>query len=273
MGTAGRTWLITGTSRGFGREWAVAALERGDRVVATARDPGSLSELVERFGDRVLPLALDVTDRAAVFAVVQRAHEHFDGLDIVVNNAGYGLFGMVEEVSEQQAREQFETNVFGALWVTQAALPYLRERGSGHFLQVSSVGGLTSFPSLGIYHASKYALEGFCQSLALEVRPFGIDVTMIEPGAFATDWGGASALAATPHEAYAPAHAAMNAARADRSHLGDPTATAAAVLRIVDAEQPPLRCFLGGSNLALVEAEYDARLATWRAWQSVAELG
>ncbi|MBF6619861.1 MAG: SDR family oxidoreductase [Patulibacter sp.] len=273
MGATGRTWFITGASRGFGREWTVAALERGDRVVATARDPRTLADLEERFGERVLALRLDVTDRAGVFATVARAHEHFGGLDIVVNNAGYGLFGMVEEVAEQEARDQFETNVFGALWVTQAALPFLREQGRGHLVQVSSVGGLLSIPSLGIYHASKYALEGFSQSLAAEVAPFGIHVTLVEPGAFATDWGGASAHGAAPLDAYAPAHAVMNQARASNSHgRGNPAATAEAVLRIVDAEQPPLRCFLGSGNLALIEGEYDARLATWRAWQDTAEL-
>src|SRR5579864_4627311 len=154
-----RTWFITGTSRGFGREWAAAALERGDRVAATARDPRALDELVQQYGDALLPMALDVTDRGAVFDTVGRAHEHFGRLDIVVNNAGYGQFGFVEELTERELRDQIETNLFGALWVTQAALPFLRAQGSGHLLQVSSLGGLSAFPSLGIYAASKFALE------------------------------------------------------------------------------------------------------------------
>ena len=139
-----KVWFITGTSRGFGREWALAALERGDKVAATARALGSLDGLVAAHGDAVLPMQLDVTDRDAAFAAVAEAHAHFGRLDVVVNNAGYGQFGMVEELSEEEARAQIETNLFGALWVTQAALPFLREQGSGHFLQVSSIGGISA---------------------------------------------------------------------------------------------------------------------------------
>jgi NAD(P)-dependent dehydrogenase (short-subunit alcohol dehydrogenase family) len=137
---ANKTWFITGTSRGFGREWTKAALDRGDRVAATARDTSSLDDLRSEHGDALLALTLDVTDREAAYGAVTHAHEHFGGLDIVVNNAGYGHFGMVEEISEQEARAQIETNLFGALWVTQAALPFLREQGSGHIIQVSSIG-------------------------------------------------------------------------------------------------------------------------------------
>ncbi len=177
-----KVWFITGTSRGFGREWAIAALQRGDKVAATARDTASLADLVDKYGDAILPIQLDVTDRAADFAAVKQAHDHFGRLDVVVNNAGYGQFGFVEELSEQDARDQIETNVFGALWVTQAALPYLREQRSGHIIQVSSIGGIVAFPNVGIYHASKWALEGFSQALAQEVAPFGVHVTLIEPG-------------------------------------------------------------------------------------------
>jgi NAD(P)-dependent dehydrogenase (short-subunit alcohol dehydrogenase family) len=192
-----RTWFITGTSRGFGREWAAAALQRGDRVVGTARDPSTLDDLTTEYPDTLLALALDVTDREAVFATVKRAHDHFGELDIVVNNAGYGQFGMVEELSEQEARDQIETNLFGALWVTQAALPYLRDRGAGHILQVSSIGGISAFGGIGMYHASKWGLEGLSQALAQEVQQFGIHVTLIEPGGFSTDWGGAGSNPST----------------------------------------------------------------------------
>src|SRR5690606_11048133 len=185
-----KVWFITGASRGFGREWAIAALDRGDRVAATARDVSTLDDLRDRFGDAVLAMTLDVTDRAADFAAVQRAHDHFGRLDIVVNNAGYGHFGFVEELTETEVRDQMETNFFGALWVTQAALPYLRRQRSGHIIQVSSIGGVSAFADLGAYHASKWALEGLSQSLSLEVAPFGIHVTLIEPGGYATDWGG-----------------------------------------------------------------------------------
>jgi NAD(P)-dependent dehydrogenase (short-subunit alcohol dehydrogenase family) len=211
---ATKTWFITGTSRGFGREWTIAALRRGDRVAAAARDPRTLDDLAEEYGDALLPLRLDVTDRQAAFDTVRSAHEHLGRLDIVVNNAGYGQFGMVEELSEAEVRDQIETNLFGALWVTQAALPFLRAQGSGHLLQVSSIGGISAFPGIGMYHASKWALEGISQSLAQEVRDFGIKVTLIEPGGFSTDWGGASAKHATALDAYDRAHEASQQRRA-----------------------------------------------------------
>jgi short-subunit dehydrogenase involved in D-alanine esterification of teichoic acids len=151
-----KIWFITGTSRGFGREWAIAALERGDKVAATARDISSLDDLAAKYDDAVLPMELDVTDRGADVAAVKRAHDYFGRLDVVVNNAGYGQFGMVEEISEQEIRAQLETNLLGALWITQAALPYLREQGSGHILQVSSIGGISAFMNTGAYHASKW---------------------------------------------------------------------------------------------------------------------
>jgi NAD(P)-dependent dehydrogenase (short-subunit alcohol dehydrogenase family) len=263
-----KTWFITGTSRGFGREWAIAALERGDRVAATARDPATLDDLVAQHGDSVLPVALDVTDREAVFDAVRRAHERFGRLDVVVNNAGYGQFGMVEELSEAEARDQIETNLFGALWVTQAALPYLREQGSGHFLQVSSIGGISAFAGMGMYHASKWALEGISQSLALEVAGFGVKVTVIEPGGYATDWGGSSARHATALPAYADARERGRQARAQRTASpGDPAATRDAVLQLVDAEEPPLRVFFGDGPLAIASADYESRLRTWREWE------
>jgi NAD(P)-dependent dehydrogenase (short-subunit alcohol dehydrogenase family) len=270
---ATKTWFITGTSRGFGREWASAALRRGDRVAGTARDPGTLDDLVQEHGDALLPMELDVTDREAVFEAVRRAHEHFGRLDVVVNNAGYGQFGMVEELSEQEAREQIETNLFGALWVTQAALPFLREQRSGHFLQVSSIGGISAFPGIGMYHASKWALEGLSQALAQEVEGFGIHVTLIEPGGFSTDWGGASARHAERLDAYSDVHEASRQRRAGVStSSGDPTASSEAVLRVVDADDPPLRVFFGRSPLGIAERDYEGRLATWREWQPVAEL-
>ncbi|MDQ2957929.1 MAG: SDR family oxidoreductase [Actinomycetota bacterium] len=263
-----KTWFITGASRGFGREWTIAALERGDSVAATARDTATLSDLVERFGGKILPLQLDVTNRDAAFASVAQAHSHFGRLDVVVNNAGYGQFGMVEELSEQDARAQIETNLFGALWITQAALPFLREQGSGHFLQVSSIGGISAFPGIGMYHASKWALEGISQSLAAEVAGFGIKVTLIEPGGFSTDWGGPSAKHADPLDAYADFREQVNAWRAERNVTpGDPVATRGVVLALVDAEQPPLRIFLGDGPLALATSDYESRLATWREWE------
>jgi len=268
-----KTWFLTGTSSGFGLEWATAALERGDRVAATARDVSSLDGLVDRFGDAVLPLALDVTDRAADFAAVAQAHDHFGRLDVVVNNAGYGQFGFTEELSEAELRDQMETNLFGAFWVTQAALPFLRAQGSGHIVQVSSIGGISAFPNIGAYHASQWALEGFSQALAQEVAGFGIHVTLVEPGGFSTDWGGSSARHATPIAAYDEARAQMAEARAKRIGTPvNPSSSAAAILRVVDAEQPPLRVFFGSSPLGTAKADYASRIATWEQWDDVAQL-
>ncbi len=267
------TWFITGASRGFGREWSIAALDRGDSVAATARDTSSLADLAERFGERFLPLQLNVDDRSAVFAAVQQAHDHFGRLDVVVNNAGYGQFGMIEEISEAEARQQFDTNVFGALFVAQAALPFLRAQGSGHILQVSSIGGISAFPNIGIYNASKWALEGMSQALAAEVADFGISVTLIEPGGFDTDWGGASAKHAEPNPAYDTFRKkAAEQRKARVSTPGDPAASATAVLAIVDADEPPLRVFFGTAPLGIATADYESRLAQWREWEHVATL-
>ena len=265
-----KVWFITGTSRGFGREWAQAALERGDKVAATARDVSTLDDLVEKYGDAILPIALDVTDREASFAAVQRAHAQFGRLDVVVNNAGYGHFGFIEEVTEQEARAQIETNVFGALWVTQAALPFLREQGSGHIIQVSSIGGITAFPGIGLYHASKWALEGFSQALSREVAPFGIKVTLIEPGGFKTDWGGPSAIHSAELPAYEQLHTAVNEARSNQAAgRGDPAATGQVVLELVDAQEPPLRIFFGTAPLGIAKADYASRIETWEKWNEL----
>jgi NAD(P)-dependent dehydrogenase (short-subunit alcohol dehydrogenase family) len=265
-----KIWFITGTSRGFGREWAIAALDRGDKVAATARNTAALDDLVAKYGDAILPITLDVTDREADFAAVRQAHERFGRLDIVVNNAGYGHFGMVEEVSEAEIRAQLETNVLGALWVTQAALPILRAQGSGHILQVSSIGGISAFLNTGAYHASKWALEGFSQSLSLEVADFGVKVTLIEPAGYSTDWAGSSAQHSAELPAYDPVREKAVAARKARFTPGEPSATRKAILTLVDTENPPLRLFLGESPLGIATADYESRLATWREWQPVA---
>jgi len=263
-----KVWFITGTSRGFGRIWAEAALERGDKVAATARDKASLAALTEKYGDRVLAIALDVTDRAACFSAVAAAKERFGRLDVVVNNAGYGQFGAIEELSEKEARDQIETNVFGALWVTQAALPIMRAQHSGHILQVSSIGGVTSFPGVGMYHASKWALEGLSESLAQEVASFGIYVTLIEPAGYDTDWAGSSAKRSQTIAAYDEMRKQPRPTSAKR---GKPEATAEAILTIVDAAEPPLRLFLGTLPLPLIKERYQQRLATWEQWKDVAD--
>jgi NAD(P)-dependent dehydrogenase (short-subunit alcohol dehydrogenase family) len=265
---ASKVWFITGTSKGFGRVWAEAALARGDRVAATARDAKTLAPLVERYGAQVSAMALDVTDKAAVAAAIAEAHARFGRLDVVINNAGYGLFGTVEEVNEAEARAQLETNLFGALWVTQAALPIMRAQGSGHIIQVSSIGGVNAFPTVGLYHASKWGLEGFSQALAAEVAGFGIKVTIVEPGGFATEWGGPSAKRATQMPAYDAARAAIAAIRGNYNP-GDPEATGPAILKVVDAKDPPLRIFFGSSGLPMTRAEYARRIETWEKWNDV----
>ncbi|GAA6142452.1 SDR family oxidoreductase [Hydrogenophaga sp. 5NK40-0174] len=265
-----KIWFITGASRGFGREWAIAALDRGDSVAATARNPAALDDLKAKYGDRILPVKLDVTDRSACVEAVNTSARHFGRLDVVVNNAGYGQFGMVEELSEQEARQQIETNLFGPLWVTQAALPHLRENGGGHIIQVSSIGGISAFAGIGIYHASKWGLEGLTQSLAQEVADFGIKVTLIEPGSYSTDWGDVSSLHATKLPAYDAFREEAAKARAKRkASRGDPTATRAAILKIVDAPKPPLRVFFGDGPLAVATKDYESRLATWREWEAL----
>jgi NAD(P)-dependent dehydrogenase (short-subunit alcohol dehydrogenase family) len=250
--------------------WVEAALQRGDRVVATARDVGALEGLVDAHGDSVLPLALDVTDRSAALEAMSRARDFLGGVDVVVNNAGYGLFGMVEEASEEQARAQLETNVFGALWVTQAALPVMREQRSGHIIQVSSIGGVHAFPGLGLYNASKWALEGLSQALAGEVRGFGIKVTLVEPTGYSTDWAFGSAVRAEPIAAYDDFREDLVRARAQVvADRGDPAATAQAILAIVDMDEPPLRVFLGRGPLDMIRVEYAQRLATWAAFDGL----
>lgn len=264
LGPMSKIWFITGTSSGFGRLWAEAALERGDRVVATARSTAALDDLVERFGPAVLALELDVTDREGVFAAADRAVAHFGRLDVVVNNAGYGHFGMVEELTERELRQQMETNFFGAVWVTQAVLPVLRRQGGGHLLQVTSEGGVRAYPGIGAYHASKWAVEGLSEALAQEIEGFGVHVTLVEPGPYATDW----LARGSRRSAELPDYAQTHVETAAEFEIGDPVATKAAILELVDAEHPPRRLILG-RLFPTIEAIYTERLRTWREWQPV----
>jgi len=268
-----RTWLVTGASRGLGRAFAEAALEAGDNVVLTARTPGQLDDVVRAHPDRALALRLDVTDREAVSEVVAQAKKFRGRLDVLVNNAGYGLAGGVEEVSEKEARDQFEVNVFGALWCTQAVLPVMRAQRSGHLFQISSIGGVTAFLNTGIYHATKWALEGLSESLAQEVAPFGIGVTIVEPGPFRTDWNGDSMTRATPLPAYdevlGARREAMSGALA-RTQSGDPRKAAEALLKVLDSDTPPRRLLLGGFAADTAPAAYHERLEEWAAWDAVA---
>ncbi|XZF12921.1 SDR family NAD(P)-dependent oxidoreductase [Chitinophagaceae bacterium MMS25-I14] len=263
-----KTIFITGASRGFGRIWAEAFLKRGDKVAATVRNLDSLKDLQEQYGASLLGIQLDVTDRAASFAAVAKAKAHFGSLDVVINNAGYGLFGAVEENSEQEVREQMEANFFGLLWVTQAALPVMRAQGHGHIIQVSSVVGVATLPTLGVYNASKWAVEGLSETLAAEVKGFGINVSLIEPNGFSTDWAGASSARSEAIDAYDGVKAAFQAGLTDDA-FGVPEATTDAVLKLVDAENPPLRLFLGKVALPWVKQVYTERLATWEEWADI----
>jgi NADP-dependent 3-hydroxy acid dehydrogenase YdfG len=264
-----KAWFITGASRGFGRIWAEGALARGDKVVATARSKESLSALAEKYGDSVLTLALDVTKREQVEAAIPKAHAHFGRLDVVINNAGYALLGAVEEASEADIRAEFETNFFGALAVIQTVLPLLRQQGSGHILGVSSVAGIYSAAMTSFYNASKWAFEALHEGLSKEVAGLGIKVTLIEPGAYDTDFPSQTSLKVSAGlDAYAGIRGALFA-HAGEVALGEPQATLPALLKIIDAEHPPLRFFLGTEGLPVARAAYAERLALWEAWEDI----
>jgi NAD(P)-dependent dehydrogenase (short-subunit alcohol dehydrogenase family) len=263
-----KTVFITGASRGFGKLWAEALLQRGDKVVTTARDLRTLDDLVTKYGSNILPLQLDVNNRAADFAAIAKAKAHFGSIDVLINNAGYGLFGTIEETTEQEAREQIETNFFGLLWLTQAVVPIMREQGHGHIIQVASVLGLVSLPVLGLYNASKFAVEGLSETLATEVKGFGINVSLIEPNGFATDWSAASAIQTTAMPEYDGVRAAFQAGLTDEI-WGVPEATSEAVLKLIDSENPPLHFILGKFGYPWVKQVYESRYAEWDAWNEV----
>lgn len=264
-----KIWFITGASRGFGRIWAEAALRRGDKVAAAARKLADVADLTAIFGAAVLPLALDVTDREQVRQAVRQAHSHFGRLDVVLNNAGYTLVGTVEEASEPDIQALFETSFFGTLRVIQAALPLLRQQGSGHIIGVSSGMGIVAVPLIGFYCASKWAIEALHESLAQEATGFGIKVTLLEPVAYATDFASPSSLKmAAAIDAYANLRKQISE-RLSSEERGNPKATAEAILKIVDAENPPLRFALGTGMLHRARTAYADRLATWEAWEAV----
>ncbi|TDC99867.1 SDR family NAD(P)-dependent oxidoreductase [Nonomuraea deserti] len=268
-----KVWFVTGSSRGLGRNFVEAALSRGDKVAATARTTTSLDQLTAAYGEAVLPLKLDVTDKAAVFDAVKRAAEHFGRLDVIVNNAGHAQVGAIEELAEQDLRDQLETNLFGAVWTIQAALPYLREQHGGHIIQLSSAAGLMAFPLSGAYSASKWALEALNESLAQEVADFGIKVTIIEPGGFATrDDKNPDPLnnghLAEPDPIYDGLRQRI-AAFADKQPAGDPAAAAQTLLKIVDSDHPPLRVLFGQGFYPMLQQVYADRLKTWADWQDL----
>jgi NADP-dependent 3-hydroxy acid dehydrogenase YdfG len=263
-----KTIFITGASRGFGKIWTEAFLKRGDNVVATVRNTGSLDELAKKYPSTLLVLKLDITNKEASFEAVKTAKEHFGSIDVLMNNAGYGHMGAIEELTEEEIRAQFETNVMGLLWVTQAIIPIMREQKSGHIIQLSSALGMVVFPTMGLYSASKFAVEAISEALAAEVGGFGIKVSILEPNGFLTDFATTSGVQSKPLALYDDVRAWLQAGNKPED-WGVPEATADAVLKLVDAENPPLRLILGRAGLQWIKYAYDERMKTWEAWQDV----
>lgn len=268
-----KVWLITGSSRGLGRALADAVLEAGDKLIATARDPGQLADLIEAYGPRVLALPLDVTDEAAAEAAVRTAVETFGRLDVLVNNAGYGNVAPIEDTSLADFRAQIETNLFGTVIMTKAAIPVMREQGAGHIIQFSSVGGRIGPVGRAAYAAAKWGVEGFSEVLSKEVGPLGIKVTVIEPGGFRTDFAGSSTAIYEGRPEYAETVGAM--AEYQRNYNGrqpgDPAKAAAVALHIASLDAPPLRLLLGSDAAAAVEKADAARMEVDRAWRVVSQ--
>ncbi len=264
-------WLITGCSTGFGRELATLVLERGWRAVVTARDPARVEAFAKRHGDRVLVRALDVTMRDRIDRVVEEARRHFGRIDVLVNNAGYGYLAAIEEGEDDAVRAMFETNVFGLVDMTKAVLPVMRAQAGGLIVNISSIGGLTSFAATGYYHATKYAVEGLSESLALEVEPLGIDVMIVEPGPFRTNWAGPSikqsAIRIDDYAATAGERRKQTAARSG-SQAGDPVRGAQAIIDAALADAPPLRLLLGRMAYELAHKKLDSLRSDFAAWEA-----
>ncbi|QXJ19770.1 oxidoreductase [Actinomadura graeca] len=263
-------WFITGCSTGLGRALATAALRRGHRVAVTARDPRQVAGLAAAHGDRAAALPLDVTDPAQVRAAVDLAEAVFGRIDVLVNNAGYGYLAAVEEGEDDQIRALFDTNVFGLADVTRAVLPGMRARRSGHVVTVSSLGGLAAFGATGYYHATKFAVEGLSESLAAEVRPLGIKVTIVEPAAFRTNWPGPSmrqsAVRIPDYDETAGTRRAATLATYGHQP-GDPERAAQAIIAVTEADEPPLRLLLGKAALDIVQARMDSMKALCETWR------
>ncbi|WP_290062012.1 oxidoreductase [Amycolatopsis solani] len=269
--TDGRVWLITGCSAGFGREIALAALAAGDRVVATARRPETLADLAARGGERVRTAALDVTDEGQIDAAVKTALAAFGRIDIVVNNAGNGSVGAVEELTMAELRGLLDVMFFGAVAVTKAVLPHLRAQGGGTVVQISSMGGQLSMPGFGAYCAAKYALEGLSGALAAEVAPFGVRVLIVEPGAFRTEFGGGRMHRSRTIDAYAVSTSGTREAvdAMDGSQPGDPAKAAAAIVRAVGSAGAPLHLALGADAVEAIRAQHEALAADLASWEDV----
>ena len=257
-----KVWLITGSSRGLGRALAKAVLSSGDKLVATARTPAQLADLVDRFGDQVRAVALDVTDERAAVNAVQGAINGFGRLDVLVNNAGYANINSIEDMAAEDFREQIETNFFGVVNVTRAALPVFRTQRAGHIIQISSLGGRLATPGLSAYQSAKWAVGGFSEVLAKEVGPLGIKVTVVEPGGIRTDWAGSSMRVGAVEPDYQKTVGAMIETRTANADImrGDPASVAQAILRIASEKRPPLRLLLG-SDAVFLASVFSAKRA------------
>ncbi|MBM7564873.1 oxidoreductase [Paenibacillus sacheonensis] len=266
-----KVWLITGSSRGFGRSLAEAVLAKGDRLVATARRTEQIADLAERYGDQVHIFPLDVTSFDQADAAVKAAFDHFGRLDVLVNNAGYGNVSSIEETTMEDFRAQAETNLWGVVNVTKAALPLLREQGHGHIVQFSSIGGRTGAPGLGPYQMAKWAVEGFSEVLSKEVAPLGLKVTLIEPGGFRTDWAGSSMQHVEPRDEYKDTVGGLLKHLRDVTgkENGDPEKAAQAIIAIVNEENPPLRLLLGSDAVAIANAVDAGKLAETKRWEKL----
>ncbi|MFC5753192.1 SDR family NAD(P)-dependent oxidoreductase [Actinomadura rugatobispora] len=266
--TTRRVWFITGASRGLGRAFTEAALAAGDRVVASARDVSPLADLAGRHPDALLPLPLDVSDRGAVFQAVDRAAEAFGRLDVVVNNAGGLLYGMVEEATEEQVRAHLDVNFFGALWVTQAVIPYLRAQGSGRILQVTSMASGGGMASVGFYGAGKAALDSLTEALAMEVAPFGVKVTNVQMGGYDTGLFTTGTTATAPDPAYASLRAELEEMWGDDAGP-DPSTAAPTIMKLAGLPDPPRRLIVGSRSYDLVQQMDGARTELYRSWEEL----
>ncbi|OJV19208.1 MAG: short-chain dehydrogenase/reductase [Dyadobacter sp. 50-39] len=265
-----KVWFITGSSRGLGRSLAEAVLKSGDKLVATARNTAQLDELAAQYGDQVYPVALDVTDYEQVYHVVAEAVAHFGRIDVLVNNAGFGIIGAAEAYTEEQVRSQLETNLYAPIEITRAVLPYMRGQGSGRILQISSIGGRVGNPGLTMYQAAKFGLSGFTEALAKEVRPLGIHVTSVEPGGFRTDWAGASMTYAREIEGYEMVNQRTDFFKSGRFvPVGDPDRAAEVMVALAAHPAPPVHLILGSEAIGILKSADEARKAEMEEWEHV----
>jgi NAD(P)-dependent dehydrogenase (short-subunit alcohol dehydrogenase family) len=271
--SAKRIWFITGTSQGFGRELVNIALQQGDSVVATSRDPQKVKETFPRAGERLLALSVDLRDPASISAGVDAALAKYGRIDVLINNAGHGMLGAVEEVSAEEVAKVFDINVDGLLTVTRTILPQMRQQRSGHIINLSSIGGLVGIAGYGIYNATKFAVEGLSEALAIELAPLGIKVTVVEPGPFRTDFlGGSLARAEKVIEDYAETSGKTRAAALVRhgAQPGDPIKAAEAILKVIQSEKPPVHLILGKFAFERANQKFDEIRAEFEAWKSTA---